>query len=441
VNAKVSAGDQITYTDAAGHYDLFAPVGRYTVTAAQYGYQAASIRRVTVTQDQATTQDFALTALPTHTVSGTVTDGSGHGWPLYAQITIDGMPGGPIWTDPATGHYSVNLPTGSTYTLRVSASYPGYETKTVQVAVAASDVVADVTVPVDQNTCSAPGYEFHYAGSTQTFDTGQAPAGWSTGNAGTGGGWVFDNPGGGDNTTGGSGDFAAVDSDHDGFGSTEDATLTTPVVDLTTDPTPIVQFAQDFVDGFNDTTTIDVFTNGGHTWTTVDTQNVSQARPTTTAVAIPQAAGKQNVRIRFHYQTQSWTWWWKIDDVYIGNPQLRPLHQRRPRRRRRHGHHAHATQRRHRHQHHQPRRDRDNSQPRRPGHTRRLLLAVCHRARHTDLHLSCRGLPIPKANGPGHRQRHSASRLHTADPLNTDLPHARRPDRTHRAEHSPRAST
>ena len=128
----------------------------------------------------------------------------------------------------------------------------------------------------------------------------------------------------GDNTTGGSGDFAVVDSDHDGFGSTEDATLTTPVMDLTADPTPIVQFAQDFIDGFNDTTTIDVSTNGGHTWTTDATQSVSQPGPTTTAVPIPQAGGKQNVRIRFHYQTQSWTWWWKVDDVFVGNRSCDP---------------------------------------------------------------------------------------------------------------------
>jgi hypothetical protein len=100
-------------------------------------------------------------------------------------------------------------------------------------------------------------------------------------------------PGGGDNTTGGSGDFAVVDSDHDGFGSTEDATLTTPVMDLTTDPTPIVQFAQDFVDGFNDTTTVDLSTNDGHTWTTVATQTVSQPGPTTTAIPIPQAAASR----------------------------------------------------------------------------------------------------------------------------------------------------
>ena len=45
--------------------------------------------------------------------SGTVTDGSGHGWPLYATITVDGVPGGPVFTDPYTGHYSLTLPQGA----------------------------------------------------------------------------------------------------------------------------------------------------------------------------------------------------------------------------------------------------------------------------------------------------------------------------------------
>jgi hypothetical protein len=242
---------------------------------------------------------------------------------LYAQITIDGTPGGPIWTDPATGHYTVSLPVG-TYTMHVSASYPGYQTKTVPVSLAASDVVVNVSVPVDQNTCAAPGYQFHYHGTTQTFDNAQAPTGWSVASAGTGKGWTFGNPGTRDNTTGGDGNFAIVDSDYDGFGSTEDASLISPSMDLTADPSPIVQFAQDFFAGVDDTTAIDVSTNGGHTWTTVATQVASQPGPTTTAIAIPQAAGKQNVRIRFHYQTQSWTWWWAVDNVFIGNRSCDP---------------------------------------------------------------------------------------------------------------------
>ncbi len=317
--AQVTAGGQLTVTDASGRYDLFIPTGSYAVTASNYGYRSQTVRGVSVTQDHATTADFALAALPTHSVSGTVTDGSGHGWPLYAQIAVDGKPGGPVWTDPVTGHYSVDLPEGATYTLHVAANYPGYQAKDIDVRVRTTDVVADVLLPVDANTCSAPGYAYHYAGGTQTFDSTQAPTGWSTGSAANGAGWVFDDPGSQGNTTGGTGNFAMVDSDHDGFATTEDATLVSPTMNLEADATPVVQFAQDFFDGYHDTTTIDVSTNDGHSWKTVATQNASAGGPTQTAIPIPQAAHKAHVRIRFHYQTQSWTWWWKLDDVFIGN--------------------------------------------------------------------------------------------------------------------------
>ena len=50
-----------------------------------------------------------------------MTDGSGHSWPLYARITVDGVPGGPVWTDPITGRYSVSLPQGHTYQLHTTA--------------------------------------------------------------------------------------------------------------------------------------------------------------------------------------------------------------------------------------------------------------------------------------------------------------------------------
>ncbi len=45
-------------------------------------------------------------------------DGSGGGWPLYANIKITG-PGAPtfnIQTDPVTGYYSIVLVQGLTYT-------------------------------------------------------------------------------------------------------------------------------------------------------------------------------------------------------------------------------------------------------------------------------------------------------------------------------------
>ena len=62
---------------------------------------------------------------PTYVVSGTVSDALA-GWPLYAKIDINGYPGGPIPTDPATGFYSVTLPTGTTYLFNVSAYSAGY---------------------------------------------------------------------------------------------------------------------------------------------------------------------------------------------------------------------------------------------------------------------------------------------------------------------------
>ena len=48
------------------------------------------------------TENVGLSPVPRATVSGVVTDGSGHSWPLYARITVDGVPGGPVFTDPAT---------------------------------------------------------------------------------------------------------------------------------------------------------------------------------------------------------------------------------------------------------------------------------------------------------------------------------------------------
>ena len=83
------------------------------MTAAAYGYASKTISGVTVTDGGTVTENFALDPVPTSTVSGTVTDGSGHGWPLYATITVDGVPGGPVYTDPYTGHYSLTLPQGA----------------------------------------------------------------------------------------------------------------------------------------------------------------------------------------------------------------------------------------------------------------------------------------------------------------------------------------
>src|SRR5699024_8185637 len=95
------------------------------------------------------------------TLSGTVKDGSSHGYGLYASIKVfmDGM--GQVaatWTNPTTGKYSVELPKGATYTVKVAAAFRGYVTASTDLTLnedSSHDFALDI-LP----TCTAPGYRF-----------------------------------------------------------------------------------------------------------------------------------------------------------------------------------------------------------------------------------------------------------------------------------------
>ena len=163
--ATVHAGTASALTNAQGHYDLIIPVGSYDMTAEAFGYKTSTVPGVTITDGGQATDDFTLSTALRSTISGTVTDGSGHGWPLYAAITADGVPGGPVYTDPATGHYSLNLPQGHTYHLHITPAYPGYQTANPTVTIADANVAANVTVPIDALACDAPGYQANSTGS------------------------------------------------------------------------------------------------------------------------------------------------------------------------------------------------------------------------------------------------------------------------------------
>ena len=102
--------------------------GTYDVTASAHGYTSSTQTAVAVTNGGTTTVDFVLTPIPDVTVRGTVTDGSGWGIPLYARIDISGYTPGPVYTDPLTGEYSVDLPEEAVHTFTVSAVSVGYDT-------------------------------------------------------------------------------------------------------------------------------------------------------------------------------------------------------------------------------------------------------------------------------------------------------------------------
>src|SRR5690606_1263934 len=74
-------------TGGDGTYSPLLSAGDYEVTASRFGY-VSDVASVTILEDQTVTHDVALAAAPTGTVTGTVTDGSGQGWPLYARVSV-----------------------------------------------------------------------------------------------------------------------------------------------------------------------------------------------------------------------------------------------------------------------------------------------------------------------------------------------------------------
>ena len=239
--AEVKAGVKVVRTDADGKYSLTLSVGVYELSATKYGGYTVTSSTVDVGPD-GVTQDFALTLAPKATIKGTVTDGSGHGWPLYAKVAASD--GTVAFTDPATGLYQLSVPQDAEYTLTVSAVSNGYSAREEHVTVGTADVTRDSRLTVDLG-CAAPGYQAKYSGTTQTFSAKSAPTGWTVSNVDPGlpgyahqPGWVFTNPGRRGNHTGGTGNFAVVDSDRSGPAHLQDTRLASPTTDLTGSAAP-----------------------------------------------------------------------------------------------------------------------------------------------------------------------------------------------------------
>jgi hypothetical protein len=315
-------GAYATATDAQGHYQVTgALVGSYQLTAHKYGYKDATASAA-VEDGQAVTANFALTAQASAVLSGTVTDGSGHGWPLYAKITIDGYPGKPIYTDPATGHYQISLVQADHYTLHVTPVVHGYQTATVTMPFASGDTTKDIKVTVDPQACIAPGYDWNGSAEEFTGWTGSTPKdGWSLSGSRTG--WSFDNPDDRPPAPGGDDRFAVADSGNAGH-ARMDTTLTTPVIDLSGHDAPQLWFDTAYyalADQQN--AQVEVSADGGQHWQTV-WQAGQHNKIGHTQIDLPQAAGHADVQVRFHY-TGRYGWYWAIDNVFLGTHTCVPV--------------------------------------------------------------------------------------------------------------------
>ncbi|MFJ3762981.1 carboxypeptidase regulatory-like domain-containing protein [Streptomyces sp. NPDC090080] len=323
--ATISAGTNVAHTNSSGAYTLTVAAGDYDVKVQAFGYADDSADDVVVDDDAALTKNFSLTPVPSRTISGKVIDGSGHGWPLYAKITADGAPGS-VWTDPATGAYSLDLPSKHTYTLHVTTASTGYRQITRKIDVGESDQTVSFSATVDVSAADAPGYKIQDKGDTEPFDTTDAPpTGWSVVNAdGTEGGWRFDDPHKRGNETGAGGGFAIADSDYFGGTATQDTSLLTPVSDFTGKDNPELAFNTRYEQYSNQSAVVEATDDGGKTWTQVWSAGVSIYPGQRITVPLTGFAGKPAVQLRFHFASHN-GWWWSVDDVFIGDRAVTPL--------------------------------------------------------------------------------------------------------------------
>ncbi|MBL0886743.1 S8 family serine peptidase [Myceligenerans indicum] len=320
--ATVTVGERSTATDAAGRFRILLPAGAYDVGFEAFGYVTGSVRGVEVPGGETAVADTVLDRAPLTTVTGTVEDGSGHGWPLGAKVQVVGAPARySAWTDPFTGAYTLDVPANATHVLAVDPAVEGYTTSREEVTVAAEPVVRDIAARVTA-ACVAPGYAFSGAGiGVEGFESGEVPAGWGEEDlAGTGEGWTFDDAFGYGNMTGGEGLFAEVNSDGYGPEGHQDATLTTRRLDLTGLSAPTMTFDQAF-ESVGEFADVDLSVDGGRTWETLLHQTMSaQGRR---LVDLSAAGGESDVLVRFHLGDAHWGLWWQIDDVGFG--ECRPV--------------------------------------------------------------------------------------------------------------------
>ncbi len=311
-------------TAADGTYSAQLTAGDYTADVSAYGY-GSETASITVVTGETVTQDFALTASPMVTLSGSVNDGSGHDWPLYAEVAVDGA-APDTYTDPTTGEYSLTLPAGTTYSVTVTSQYPGYLSETREVTLADGDATEEFELLVDSATCTAAGYAFNSSdATTEDFNGGELPAGWTIeDNVGNDQVWRFDDPDSRGNLTGGDGAFAISDSDFWGSGEEQDTSLISPVMDMSSLTAPVVGFKQDY-NNLGDTADVDVSIDGGTTWENVLNQTTDVRGPREDIIPLPMAAGEPDVQVRFHHYNASYDWWWQVDDFFAGNRTCDPV--------------------------------------------------------------------------------------------------------------------
>jgi hypothetical protein len=312
-------GGASTSTDASGNYSFAGlPAGSYDMTVTSYGFNAGAALAVAVADGLPSTQNFSLVAKSMAAVSGTVTDGSGQGWPLFARIDISGHPDSPIFTDPVTGQYSISLEYGTAHNFNVTALSGGYLAGTAALTAATTPITQNFALLVDGVACTAPGYAPNI-GFSEDFNAATFPSNWTVvDNAGNGVAWDLSSAWGDANTTGGTGTSADVNSDTAGAVGWFDTELISPVITTASLPTQTLTYRVDYYNYFGfDRLALDIKVDGS-AWVNLSTWNTSHRTQIVSVDLATPLAGSTNFQLRWHYYDPgagAWDWWAQVDDI------------------------------------------------------------------------------------------------------------------------------
>ena len=172
---SADTGARSVTTGSDGGYRLSLPPGTYDFALSGYGYAPRTVTGVRLTTGTPLTQDVALTAAPSHRVTGTVLDVTGEALP-GATVELSGSPLATVTTD-AKGAYAFAKVAEGSYGLVVKPAAPvlcnGVHNGTVTVGTA--DLTQNVQVPnrTDHsgNSCAPAAYSW-IAGSKKVALTG-----------------------------------------------------------------------------------------------------------------------------------------------------------------------------------------------------------------------------------------------------------------------------
>ncbi|WP_428955702.1 S8 family serine peptidase [Streptomyces sp. cg35] len=176
VTATDTAGSVRTVkTGADGTYRLPLAPGTYSFAFSGYGYANGSTTGVTLTEQQAYTQDIALTAVASHKISGTVLDVTGTAL-AGAKVELTGTPLDAVTTD-AKGKYTFAKVSEGSYGVTIKPAAPVLCNGVYNgsATVASADLTKNVQVPnrTDNsgNTCAPATYAW-IAGSKKVALSG-----------------------------------------------------------------------------------------------------------------------------------------------------------------------------------------------------------------------------------------------------------------------------